>query len=185
MTCELLVTTKFGVLEACAPFSPLLTYPHSGQYQLSIHTFVRNCLKFVTSCYSLLRNPDSNLTTWFLFLQELSAATENIPLKGRQFIPRDQAVLDRLEPYMTTNNWYHRTFSKHELSRGQYPRKDVGTYWQCEEYPKAWGHGMKQNPLRRRLNRSDPLPMTDRTVFKGITTHSHLLQPKSLQLVTK
>ena len=33
----------------------------------------------------------------------------------------------------------HRTFSRGEL--GRYPKKDVATYWQCEDYPKAWGHG--------------------------------------------
>ena len=55
--------------------------------------------------------------------------------KGRLFVPQNQAVLDRLEPYMTSNKWYHRGFSRGELK--EYPKKDVATYWQCEDYPKV------------------------------------------------
>ena len=84
---------------------------------------------------------------------------------------------------MTTNNWYHRTFSKQEQSKGHYPRKDVGTYWQCEDYPKAWGHGMKKNPLPRRLCKIDSQPMIDRTMFSNRASVS--LQPRSLQPVTE
>lgn len=110
----------------------------------------------------------------------LVPSTTNLPTKGRAFVPQNQAVLDRLEPYMTSNRWFHRSFSKTEL--GRYPRKDVATYWQCEEYPKAWGHGMIDNPLPRRLNRTDPGPMRDRTIFRTGTTIPRL--PKSLQPVT-
>ncbi|XP_064400587.1 stabilizer of axonemal microtubules 3-like [Halichondria panicea] len=94
----------------------------------------------------------------------LHSSTVNKALQGRSFIPQNQAVLDRLEPYMTTNHWYHRTFSGGELKK--YPKKDVATYWQCENYPKAWGHGMKENPLPRKLSRTDPGPMRDRTLFR-------------------
>ena len=76
---------------------------------------------------------------------------------------------------------YHRTFSRGEL--GRYPKKDVATYWQCEDYPKAWGHGMRENPLPRRLTRTDPGPMRDRTVFRTATTIPRL--PQSLQPVSK
>ena len=70
-----------------------------------------------------------------LLLQGLCPSTVNKQLQGRSFVPQNQAILDRLEPYMTTNNWYHRTFSIRELSK--YPKKDVATYWQCEDYPKV------------------------------------------------
>ena len=76
---------------------------------------------------------------------------------------------------------YHRTFSQGELDR--YPKKDVATYWQCEDYPKAWGHGMRDNPLPRRLNRTDPGPMRDRTLFRSATTIPRI--PQSLQPVSK
>ena len=76
---------------------------------------------------------------------------------------------------------YHRTFSQGEL--GRYPKKDVATYWQCEDYPKAWGHGMRNNPLPRRLNRTDPGPMRDRTLFRSATTIPRI--PQSLQPVSK
>ena len=69
------------------------------------------------------------------YLQGLCPSTVNRQLQGRSFIPQNQAILDRLEPYMTTNNWYHRTFSVRELNK--YPKKDVATYWQCEDYPKV------------------------------------------------
>ena len=50
-------------------------------------------------------------------------------------------------------------------------------------HTQAWGHGMKVNPLPRRLNRTDPGPMRDRTVFRTGTTIPRL--PMSLQPVTK
>lgn len=112
--------------------------------------------------------------------KELIPSTVNREAKGRPFVPQNQAVLDRCEPYMTTNAWYHRTFSRREL--GRYPKKDVATYWQCEDYPKAWGHGMRENPLSRRLVMTDPGPMRDRTVFKTGTTIPRL--PMSLQPVS-
>jgi len=112
--------------------------------------------------------------------KELTPSTVNRLAQGRPFVPQNQAVLDRNEPYMTTNNWYHRTFSRGEL--GRYPKKDVATYWQCEDYPKAWGHGMRENPLPRRLTRTDPGPMRDRTVFRTATTIPRL--PQSLQPVS-
>lgn len=79
---------------------------------------------------------------------------------------------------MTTNDWCHRTFSKRELNA--YPKKDVATYWQCEDYPKAWGFGMKENPLPQRISHPDATgPMIDRMVFKTRTVVPR--QPQSLQ----
>ena len=49
--------------------------------------------------------------------------------------------MDLNDPYLTTTNKFHRRFTNKELD--SYPRKDIATYWECEEYPKAWGFGMK------------------------------------------
>ncbi len=66
--------------------------------------------------------------------------TENDKLKGKVYYPRDKGPLCELDPYLTTTNKYHRSFKPKEL--GAYPKKDVPTYWECEEYPKSWGHGL-------------------------------------------
>ena len=44
--------------------------------------------------------------------------------------------------YTTTNQATHRKFKHGELKG--YPEKDAATYWQCEEYPKSWGHGLHE-----------------------------------------
>ena len=112
-----------------------------------------------------------------LYLQELPPTAVNRQLQGKPFSPQNQAILFRNEPYMTTNDWYHRTFSKKELN--EYPKKDVPTYWQCEDYPKAWGFGMKENPLPPRIPNPDATgPMRDRIVFTTTTTVQR--QPQSL-----
>ena len=54
---------------------------------------------------------------------------------------RDKGVLRHLDPYLSTTNKDHRAFTATELKH--YPKKDIATYWECEEYPKAWGHGQK------------------------------------------
>ena len=51
-----------------------------------------NCLVHISPCL-----PPS--------LQELTPSTVNRLAQGRPFVPQNQAVLDRNEPYMTTNNW--------------------------------------------------------------------------------
>ncbi len=81
---------------------------------------------------------------------------------------------------MTTNNWYHRRFTLEELNK--YPKKDIATYWQCEDYPKGWGFGTKINPLTKRNNKTDPGPMRDRMVFKTSTTIPSRLPKKHVPL---
>jgi len=49
--------------------------------------------------------------------------------------------MDLNDPYLTTNNQIHRRFTDKELD--SYLRKDIATYWECEEYPKSWGFGLK------------------------------------------
>ncbi|KAJ7390920.1 hypothetical protein OS493_020940 [Desmophyllum pertusum] len=80
-----------------------------------------------------------------------------------------------MDPYLTTTQKDHRAFTKHEL--GRYPTKDYATYWECEEYPKAWGHGSKENPLPPNSVPREKGPMRDRIWFKEPTTIPRL--PKS------
>lgn len=135
---------------------------------------------------ALLSHPESlvhgSLTDHFKEgpTKELKPTTTISKLQGKNFKPEDQAILHRNEPYMTTNNWFHRTFTRKELNK--YPKKDIVTYWQCEDYPKAWGFGMKENPLPRRLNKTDPGPLRDRMIFRTSTTVPYVstsLQPIS------
>lgn len=70
-------------------------------------------------------------------------------------------------------------FIRHE--QGRYPRKDYATYWECEEYPKAWGHGSKENPLPPNSVPREKGPLRDRIWFKEPTTIPRL--PKSLEPV--
>jgi hypothetical protein len=74
--------------------------------------------------------------------QRIIPSTENEKLKGRPFYVRDQGLLTELDPYLSTTHKDHRSFKKDELKK--YPKKDIATYWDCEEYPKAWGFGVKQ-----------------------------------------
>ena len=60
-------------------------------------------------------------------------------MAGKEFFVPDQAVVDLLDPYLTTTNKTHRRFKPKEWAG--VAKKDVPTYWACEEYPKAWGHG--------------------------------------------
>ena len=68
-------------------------------------------------------------------------STENEALKGRPFFVRDKGVLPLNDIYLSTTQKDHRSFSRHELDG--YPRKDAATYWRCEDYTQAWGHGTK------------------------------------------
>lgn len=68
---------------------------------------------------------------------------------------------------------------RHEL--GRYPAKDYATYWECKEYPKAWGHGSKENPLPPNSVPREKGPLRDRIWFREPTTIPRL--PKSLEPV--
>ncbi|XP_062513070.1 stabilizer of axonemal microtubules 3-like [Corticium candelabrum] len=100
--------------------------------------------------------------------KEIIASAENAAMKGEPFVIRDQGTLHLGEPYVSTTNKDHRAFSKWELS--QYPKKDVATYWQCEDYPKAWGHGTKSNPLPKESVPREKGPMRDETFMTTATS---------------
>ena len=84
-----------------------------------------------------MTNPNESVS----FSQQVYPTTTNEKMKGRTYKPCDKAVLDLNDPYLTTNHKVHRRFKPKELAG--YAKKDVPTYWECEEYTKAWGHGLK------------------------------------------
>jgi len=55
--------------------------------------------------------------------------------------------------------------------------KDASTYWDCEEYTKAWGHGPKLNPLPKESVPRERPPMRDRTWFPTATKIPRLPKP--------
>lgn len=63
-------------------------------------------------------------------------------MAGRTIHPSDKGVLNLNDMYTTTNQSTHRKFKHGELK--DYPQKDVATYYECEEYPKTWGHGLHE-----------------------------------------
>ena len=62
-----------------------------------------------------------------------------------------------------------------------YPKKVYATYWECEGYPKAWGHGSDKNPLPPESVQRGKGPMRDQIWFRTATTIPRL--PKSLESV--
>lgn len=103
--------------------------------------------------------------------------------------------MNELDPYQTVNSRAHQPFKEKALKG--YAKKDVPTYWECEEYPKAWGHGLHHkwvflstcclfcvyspmktisfyflfvcSPLPKDTVPREPLPMRDTMVFKSAT----------------
>ena len=63
-------------------------------------------------------------------------------MSGRPFYVRDKGVYDLNDTYLTTTAKYHRRFKHKELDG--VAKKDIPTYWETEEYPKAqtWGFGL-------------------------------------------
>ncbi|ESO97527.1 hypothetical protein LOTGIDRAFT_104414 [Lottia gigantea] len=104
------------------------------------------------------------------------SSTTNPKLQGKPFYVRDGGVLPLLDPYLSTTHKHHRSFKPSELKK--YPKKDIATYWDCEEYPKSMGFGMKENPLPKNSVPRDRLPMRDTMVFPTATKIPR--QPKAL-----
>ena len=59
-------------------------------------------------------------------------------------------------------------FFSEELT--SYPKKKYATFWECENYPKAWGHGSNKNPLPTDSVARETGPMRDTLVFKSAAT---------------
>lgn len=109
--------------------------------------------------------------------KQIAPTTTNEKLRGRPFYVRDKGVFDLNDPYLTTTNQHHRAFKPKELE--SYPKKNVATYWQCEDYPKAWGHGLKHNPVPKDSVPREQPPMRDTMVFKS-ATQVRRIPPKSV-----
>ena len=65
------------------------------------------------------------------------------------------------------------------LTSCRYPKKDIATYWECEDYTKAWGYGADRNPLYKPIVCRNQEPMKDRMVFKSSTTLPRNYKPLS------
>ena len=80
--------------------------------------------------------------TILVFLQKVVPTTKNEKMGGRPFYVRDKGVYDLNDTYLTTTAKYHRRFKHKELDG--VAKKDIPTYWETEEYPKAmtWGFGL-------------------------------------------
>lgn len=112
--------------------------------------------------------------------KSLVSSTQNNDVAGRIYYPKDQGVLTyHGDIYLTTTHKDHRRFNRSEF--GEYPKKNYATFWECEDYPKAWGHGSKENPLPRYSQPPRDQPMRDETVFPAATTIPRL--PKSMRPV--
>lgn len=100
--------------------------------------------------------------------KEMIASTQNEAMRRRPILPEEHAILTLNDPYISVTQKDHHRFTKQEMEK--YPKKEFGTYWECEDYPKAWGHGTDKNPLFKSMVNRSQEPMRDRTVFKSSTT---------------
>jgi len=99
-------------------------------------------------------------------------SNKNPAVAGDPYYVPEKGTFKLNDIYLTTNNKEHRRFTRKELM--DYPKKDIATYWQCENYPKAWGHGLKTNPLTSGLDLSNQSLMRDEVVFKSPTNIPNL-----------
>ncbi|XP_072281934.1 stabilizer of axonemal microtubules 3 isoform X3 [Pyxicephalus adspersus] len=104
-----------------------------------------------------------------LWEKSIVATTENKGLSRDPYYIRDGGVLSLNDIYASTTMRDFRTFTAKELE--SYPKKDILTYWQAEDYPKVWGHGLKENPLSKESQPTlrRPPPMRDSMQFPTAT----------------
>lgn len=109
-------------------------------------------------------------------LMSLVASTKNPELSGKRYNIQDKGVFNyHGDMYLTTTRKDHRPFTKAEQSK--YPKKNYATYWECESYPKAWGHGSQCNPLPPDSVQREKGPMRDSIWFKTPTTIPRIPKP--------
>lgn len=106
------------------------------------------------------------------------AGTRNEVIAGAPYYVRDKAILKELDPYLSITQKDHRSFTKNELNG--YPKKDNATYWACEDYPKAWGHGPHENPLPKAAVPRAKLPMRDVADNHNLDKFQHPVDIKNL-----
>ncbi|XP_075695956.1 stabilizer of axonemal microtubules 3 isoform X2 [Rhinoderma darwinii] len=116
-----------------------------------------------------------------LWDKAIVATTENKIVCGEPFYIRDKGVLSLNDIYASTTARDFRAFTAKELEG--YPKKDILTYWQAEDYPKAWGHGLKENPLTKESQPTlrRPPPMRDSLQFP-IATKLPRIPPRAISV---
>jgi len=113
-------------------------------------------------------------------LKSLVRSTQNKELKGEKYLVPERGVLSyHGDMYLTTTQKDHRAFTKVELEK--YPKKEYATFWECEGYPRAWGHGSKVKQLPQNVVPKEKSPMRDSMWFKSSTVIPRV--PKSMDLV--
>ncbi|KAM4651345.1 stabilizer of axonemal microtubules 3 isoform 2-T2 [Discoglossus pictus] len=97
--------------------------------------------------------------------QSIVATTENKMISGEPFYIKDKGIFSLNDIYASTTARDFRAFTEKELEG--YAKKDILTYWQAEDYPKAWGHGLKENPIPKEAHPllRRPPPMRDLMQF--------------------
>lgn len=109
--------------------------------------------------------------------QQVIGSTQNPAMRGEDYLVRDQGTFKLNDAYLTTNYKTHRAWNREELLG--HPKKDNATYWECEDYPKAHGHGSKHNPMIDfPVIRTNQHPMRDEAIFKDATTVPFLARIK-------
>ncbi|VDN11133.1 unnamed protein product [Dibothriocephalus latus] len=83
---------------------------------------------------------------------------------GDNLPPLGSEVMRQLDPYLTTNLKTHRSWHPEELKG--YSKKDILTHWETNKTPKAWGYGLKNNPVTEENVPRQQFPMRDELKFK-------------------
>ncbi|KAF8570433.1 n-acetylgalactosamine-alpha-r beta 1 3-galactosyltransferase [Paragonimus westermani] len=74
--------------------------------------------------------------------KKMIASNANPDLAGRIIYPKDNEILRNLDPYLSTSMKEHRMWTPEELNG--LAKKDIATYWDLEDYPKARGFGLQK-----------------------------------------
>lgn len=91
--------------------------------------------------------------------------------------PSQIGVFNLLDPYLTTYNKEHHKWPKEQ--QNGIGKKNAVTIYDTEETPKAWGFGLKQNPIPidEVPRRNEKLPMRDEIWFKTETKQNNVHCP--------
>jgi len=87
--------------------------------------------------------------------------------------PSQIGVFNLLDPYLTTYNKEHKKWTKDQ--QNGIGKKNAVTIYDTEEATKAWGFGLKQNPIEENPRKN--LPMRDDIWFKSETKQRQVHHP--------
>ncbi|KAA3679338.1 uncharacterized protein DEA37_0005518 [Paragonimus westermani] len=104
--------------------------------------------------------------------KRIIASNANPDLAGRSIYPKDNEILRNLDPYLSTSMKEHRIWTPEELSG--FAKKDIATYWDLEDYPKAKGFGLQKNPIPKDSVPRQRPPMRENLVFREATDHTRV-----------